>query len=297
MRRAAAPHMGRGPDDDPAFFARRLRRRRRRARCSSADGGAAPRPGGRARHVEHVRGRRGDSRASVVDAALDAGVPLFDTSPMYGEAERSLAAALDGPPRRGDRRDEDLDARRPPKRDAQYADQLDWFGRVELEQVHNLVAWEEHLPWLEAERDAGRIGRVGVTHYAPTAFRELARALRTRRFDAVQLPLQPARARVRARAAAARRRARDPGARDAAARLGAARRARAGRRRRSSRCAVRRRDLGAGAAEVGALRRARRRRHPRDQATRASARERGGRRRRRGSGRTSARYVERLSAG
>jgi len=57
--------------------------------------------------------------------------------------------------------------------------------------VHNLVAWEEYLPWLEAERDEGRIGRVGVTHYASGAFAELARALRTRRFDAVQLPYNP----------------------------------------------------------------------------------------------------------
>ena len=57
--------------------------------------------------------------------------------------------------------------------------------------MHNLVAWEEHLPWLEAERDEGRIDRIGVTHYASSAFAELARALRTRRFDAVQLPYNP----------------------------------------------------------------------------------------------------------
>jgi diketogulonate reductase-like aldo/keto reductase len=109
---------------------------------------------------------------------------------MYGAAEESLAAALDG--RRGDAlvatkiwSDSSGRARR------QYEAQLGWFGGVDLEQVHNLVAWREHLPWLEAEREAGRIGRLGVTHYDPGAFAELAEALRTGRFDAVQLPLNP----------------------------------------------------------------------------------------------------------
>ena len=128
---------------------------------------------------------------AVVDASFESGVRLVDTSPMYGAAERTLAAALR--PRRG----ESIVATKiwtpdPDEARRQYADQLDWFaGRVDLEQVHNLVAWEEHLSWLEAERDEGRIGRVGVTHYASSAFPELARALRTRRFDAVQLPYNP----------------------------------------------------------------------------------------------------------
>jgi len=124
----------------------------------------------------------------VVDAAFDAGARLVDSSPMYGGAERSLAAALDG------RRDDvavatkiwtgSVDEGR-----AQYDAQLTWFGgRIEVEQVHNLVAWREHATWLELERDQGRVGRLGVTHYSPRAFDELAAAMRSGRFDTVQLP-------------------------------------------------------------------------------------------------------------
>ena len=128
--------------------------------------------------------------ARVVDSSLDAGVQLFDTSPMYGRAEQTLARAL------ARRRavasvatkiwtsSADMAKR-------QLAAQREWFGRLDIEQVHNLVAWREHLPWLERERAAGTVGGLGVTHYAESAFDELETALRTRRFDTVQLPLNP----------------------------------------------------------------------------------------------------------
>jgi diketogulonate reductase-like aldo/keto reductase len=134
---------------------------------------------------------RDDARLAraVADAAFDAGVRCFDTSPMY-HSERALGTALEQ--HRGEATvltkiwtpsaDE---ARR------QLADQLAWFGHVEVEQVHNLVAWEQHVPWLESEREAGRIGSLGVTHYSPSAFGELARALRTKRFQTLQIPLNP----------------------------------------------------------------------------------------------------------
>ena len=109
---------------------------------------------------------------------------------MYGEAEASLGGALEG------RRDGTAVATKiwtPSVEDGrtQYDAQRRHFGRVEIEQVHNLVTWKEHLPWLENERASGRIDRIGVTHWSPGAFDELERALRTRRFDVVQLPLNP----------------------------------------------------------------------------------------------------------
>ncbi len=135
---------------------------------------------------------RDERRArEVVPAALDAGVRLFDSSPMYGGAEQSLAAALDG------RRDEvtvapKIWASSVDEGRAQFARQLDWYGgRVDVEQVHNLRLWREHVEWLEPERDAGRVGRLGVTHYQSSAFGELAEALRTGRFQVLQVPYNP----------------------------------------------------------------------------------------------------------
>ncbi|HEY6031233.1 MAG TPA: hypothetical protein VIU44_11740, partial [Gaiellaceae bacterium] len=81
-----------------------------------------------------------------------------DTSPMYRGAERSLAEALDG------RRDEvqvatKIWARSAAEGREQFQRQLEWYGRVELEQVHNLAAWREQLEWLAAEKEQGRVAR------------------------------------------------------------------------------------------------------------------------------------------
>jgi diketogulonate reductase-like aldo/keto reductase len=127
----------------------------------------------------------------VVSAAADAGVRLFDTSPMYRGAERALASALDGI------RDDVVVATKiwadsVAEGREQFQRQLEWFeGRIDVEQVHNLAAWREQLEWLAAEREAGRVGRVGVTHYSAGAFGELATAMRDPRVECVQLPYNP----------------------------------------------------------------------------------------------------------
>jgi diketogulonate reductase-like aldo/keto reductase len=127
----------------------------------------------------------------VVGAALAAGCRVFDSSPMYGGAEASLGAALAG------QREQAIVATKiwtssSAEAERQLERQLDFYGRVDVEQVHNLVAWREHLPLLEAARERGDIGSIGVTHYDRAAFGELEEALRSGRFSILQVPYNPA---------------------------------------------------------------------------------------------------------
>ena len=139
-----------------------------------------------------VRGAGEESRVrDQVTEALDAGADLFDSSPMYGEAERVLGAGLEG------RRDRALVATKVWARSEnegrrQIERALGFFGgKVDLYQVHNLVAWREHLPVLERLRDEGRVRSIGATHYSASAFTELAEVMKTGRVEAIQVPYNP----------------------------------------------------------------------------------------------------------
>jgi aryl-alcohol dehydrogenase-like predicted oxidoreductase len=130
---------------------------------------------------------------AVVAAAFGGGTRLVDSSPMYGRAEGVLGRALEAAGVRASATVATkiwtpslLEGRR------QLEDQLGSFGgRVEIEQVHNLVAWRDHLGWLEKEVAQARVALLGATHWDERRFAELVEAMRTGHLDCVQIPYNP----------------------------------------------------------------------------------------------------------
>jgi aryl-alcohol dehydrogenase-like predicted oxidoreductase len=144
--------------------------------------------------VLDVRGReKEEARHEVLRAALDSGITLFDSSPMYGEAERVLGDALR---QHGRERasvatkvwtSDDREAQR------QIQNALGFFGdHVELYQVHNLVATHKRLDMLEELKSEGKVHSLGATHYSGSAFPTLMHMMREGRVDFVQVPYNAA---------------------------------------------------------------------------------------------------------
>ena len=159
----------------------------------------------------------------LIEAAIAAGIRVIDTSPMYGAAERLLSGALDGQARAGHSSRTRSGLRLAEEGAAQLARAVDWYGgRVDLMQIHNLVAWHAHLPMLEAARDRGLVGLIGATHYSPAAFGELAELMATGRIDTIQVPYNPAQREVERTISAAGRRTRPRRPAHAPARRGTA---------------------------------------------------------------------------
>ena len=143
--------------------------------------------------VLDVRGREEEARHEVVRTALEVGITLFDSSPMYGEAERVLGDAL-----RKYGRDRATVATKVWTSDDRAAQlqietALNFFGgRVELYQVHNLVAVEKRLGILEELQNEDKVRSIGATHYSHSAFPSLMNVMLSGRVDFVQVPYNAA---------------------------------------------------------------------------------------------------------
>ena len=133
------------------------------------------------RAIEHI-GR-------LVTEALACGVNLFDTAPMYGEAESVLGRALRG------RRNGVMIAtkvlasdRSSAQRRIEASFQKLQVEVIDLMQVHNMAAWRAVAPLLEEYKAAGRIRFLGITDYRTSMFPEMMTAMQTGIFDTIQIP-------------------------------------------------------------------------------------------------------------
>jgi aryl-alcohol dehydrogenase-like predicted oxidoreductase len=138
-----------------------------------------------------VRGAQATERRAVTDAAFAAGATFFDSSPMYGEAERVLGDTLRG------RRDAAILATKLWTADDREAEHqieaaLGYFGgRVDVYQVHNLLSTPRRLDQLERLRARGAARVLGLTHYSRHALPELLDAMQDPRVGAIQVPYNP----------------------------------------------------------------------------------------------------------
>ena len=131
-----------------------------------------------------------DGLRGVLQALVDGGGRVIDTSPMYGRAETVLGDLID---------DLGLGSR------LWYATKVWTRGRaagarqieasfarlrtkkLDLLQIHNLLDWREHVPTLRALQAAGRVRYSGLTHYRADAHAELERVLGEEEFDWLQV--------------------------------------------------------------------------------------------------------------
>jgi diketogulonate reductase-like aldo/keto reductase len=129
-------------------------------------------------------------RVEVLRRFFAGGGTLVDSSPMYGQSEAVLGQCL---PRL---------AGRPPlfaatkvwtplgfagKKQVEHSETLWGIRRFDLEQIHNMLAWEEHLETLRELKALGRIRYLGITTSHGRRHEALEAAMRRIRFDFVQM--------------------------------------------------------------------------------------------------------------
>jgi diketogulonate reductase-like aldo/keto reductase len=125
----------------------------------------------------------------VMRTFFGAGGRMIDSSPMYGSAQATIGHGLkqlrDAPVFSADKVWVSPGARGPAQVEASR--RLWGVPRFDLLQVHNLLAWEEHLPMLLQTKAAGRLRYVGITTSEGRRHADIERIMRTQPIDFVQL--------------------------------------------------------------------------------------------------------------
>ena len=145
-----------------------------------------------ARHPFDVYGKEGQTaRRSLVDLALAEGVTFFETSPTFGESERILGSSLTG------RRKGVIIATSVTAGDVHLVhNQIDrslrlFEDRIDVFLAESLSVWDEFQPVFQRMKSDRSLSVAGVTCEHESDFPELARLMRERTVDVIQVPYNP----------------------------------------------------------------------------------------------------------
>lgn len=131
-----------------------------------------------------------DKCTEVIKAFLDAGGKAIDSSPMYGSSQQTIGYAFEKLNRPASLWSADKVWT---SSGAQGPGQIEesrrnWrVPRFDLLQVHNLMAWEEHLPTLFAMKAAGKLRYVGITTSHGRRHDEIEKIMLSQPIDFVQI--------------------------------------------------------------------------------------------------------------
>ena len=127
-------------------------------------------------------------RKKIMDQCVIEGVTFIDTSPMYGRAEWVLGNVMSGI------REKFQIATKvwcsgadTARRQIARSFELLKTDHIELIQIHNLVDWRTHLPYLENLKSEGKIDLIGATYGYPDKLAELIELMNTGRLDTIQI--------------------------------------------------------------------------------------------------------------
>jgi diketogulonate reductase-like aldo/keto reductase len=128
--------------------------------------------------------------AEVMRGFFDGGGRMIDSSPMYGSSQEVIGYGLTklGHPPPLFSADKVWIASWARGREQIERSRRYWnVPRLDLVQVHNLLAWQEHLPTLFEMKAAGQVRYVGITTSEGRRHREIEQIMRSERIDFVQL--------------------------------------------------------------------------------------------------------------
>jgi diketogulonate reductase-like aldo/keto reductase len=131
-----------------------------------------------------------DECAAVMSAFFAAGGQMIDSSPMYGSSQAVIGYGLNKLRRPGALFSADKvwisSGDRGP---GQIEESRRFWGvrRFDLLQVHNLLAWEEHLPALLAMKAEERVRYVGITTSEGRRHSEIEKIMASQPIDFVQV--------------------------------------------------------------------------------------------------------------